>query len=203
MIGGSKAIIRHGFNTMTVTYCRKLQIGAAVLSLFFALLISAPPFVIAANNKEAFRNYTDKLKRFSIKIPVTMKVEEIGPDEIRIYHPNATLRINIAIDKRLKKTRPNAAAFFEAFKQNLKLETRQLEVLKEAKLKNLPGEQAYVIYAFTDKRGIRLMQLYQYYATQDRFFQLSITDRIEGFKNLEKIISEIHGSLKILKPDLK
>ncbi|MGC8657610.1 MAG: hypothetical protein ACP5U1_00905 [Desulfomonilaceae bacterium] len=147
--------------------------------------------------------FTDKLKRFSIKIPITMKIQEMSPNEIRIYHPNATLRINIEIDKRLKKDPPNAAAFFRAFKHNLELETRQFKVLKEGRLENLPGEQGYLTYAFTDKRGMRLMQLYQYYATEDRFFQLSITDRLEGFKNLEKLISDIHRSLKILKPDLK
>ena len=87
--------------------------------------------------------------------------------------------------------------------RNLKLETKQPEILKEGSSKNIKGAQAYLIYAFTDKRGIRLMQLCQYYATEDRFLQLIITDRIEGFRNLEKIISEIHESFKILKPNLQ
>ncbi len=181
----------------------RLYISSIVLSLLLVVSIFPSGNLSAAPNNSAFKTYTDPLKRFSIKFPSTMKVEEPNPDEIRIYHPNATFRINISIENRLKKGPPDATAFIKAFKQNLKLETKQPEILKEGSSKNIKGAQAYLIYAFTDKRGIRLMQLYQYYATEDRFLQLIITDRVEGFKNLEKIISEIHESFKILKPRLQ
>ena len=181
----------------------RLYISSIILTLFLVVSIFPSGNLSAAPNISAFKTYTDPLNRFSIKFPATMKVEEPNTDEIRIYHPNATFRINISIENRLKKGPPDATAFIKAFKQNLKLETKQPEILKEGSSKNIKGAQAYLIYAFTDKRGIRLMQLYQYYATEDRFLQLIITDRIEGFKNLEKIISEIHESFKILKQRLQ
>ncbi len=190
-------------NKMTKECFRKSNVMAGIMVLF--LMAWGFPFhnALAAAGSKAFKTYTDPLKRLSIKFPATMKVEEPNPNEIRIYHPNATFRINISIENRLKKGPPDATAFIKAFKQNLKLETKQPEILKEGSSKNIKGAQAYLIYAFTDKRGIRLMQLCQYYATEDRFLQLIITDRIEGFRNLEKIISEIHESFKILKPNLQ
>ncbi len=181
----------------------RLYISSMILVLFLVISILPSGNLSDASETSAFKTYTDPSKRFSIKFPSTMKVEEPNPDEIRIYHPNATFRINISIENRLKKGPPDATAFIKAFKQNLKLETKQAEILKEGSSKNIKGAQAYLIYAFTDKRGIRLMQICQYYATEDRFLQLIITDRIEGFRNLEKIISEIHESFKILKPNLK
>ena len=190
-------------NKMTKVCFRKSNVMAGILVLFLMAWGFPSHNALAAAGSKAFKTYTDPLKRFSIKFPATMKVEESNPDEIRIYHPNATFRINISIENRLKKGPPDTTAFIKAFKPNLKLETKQLEILKEGSSKNIKGAQAYLIYAFTDKRGIRLMQLCQYYATEDRFLQLIITDRIEGFRNLEKIISEIHESFKILKPNLQ
>jgi hypothetical protein len=190
-------------NKMTKECFRKSNVMAGILVLFLMAWGFPSHNALAAAGSKAFKTYTDPLKRFSIKFPATMKVEEPNPDEIRIYHPNATFRINISIENRLKKGPPDATAFIKAFKQNLKLETKQPEILKEGSSKNIKGAQAYLIYAFTDKRGIRLMQLCQYYATEDRFLQLIITDRIEGFRNLEKIITEIHESFKILKPNLQ
>ncbi len=181
----------------------KLYIATILAALFQVVLIFPSGNLSAAPNTNAFKTFKDPLNRFSIKFPATMKVEDSNPDEIRIYHPNATFRINITIEKRLKKGPPDATAFINAFKQNLKLETQQPEILKEGRSKTIKGAQAYLICAFTDKRGIRLMQLCQYFATEDRFLQLIIMDKIEGFKNLEKIISEIHDSFTILKPDLK
>lgn len=178
-------------------------ITSIITALILVVLIFLSVALSGAPSDGSFKIFKDKLNRFSIKIPVTMEIHYSNPDEIRIYHPKATFRINISIEKRLKEGKPDATAFMQAFKQNLKLETNQLKILKEGQSSTLPGAQAYLIYSYADKRGIRLMQLYQYYATNDRFFQLFITDRVEGFKNLEKVISDIHGSLKILKPDLK
>jgi len=190
-------------NKMAKAGLGKLYIATIIAAIFLAVLIFTSGNLSAASNANAFKTFKDPLNRFSIKFPATMKVQDSNPDEIRIYHPNATFRIKISVEKRLKKGPPDATAFINAFKQNLKLETKQPEILKEGRSKTIKGTQAYLICEFTDKRGIRLMQLCQYYSTEDRFLQLIIMDRVEGFKNLEKIISEIHDSFTILKPDLE
>jgi len=157
---------------------------------------------VTAQESKAFRIYKDPLGRFSLKFPITMKVREISANEVNIYHPKASFRINVSIEKSLKKGKPDAAAFIKAFKQNLKLETKDPKIIKEGEAPGIKGAQAFIIYSYTDKRGIRLTQLCQYYSTESRFLQLIISDRAEGFKNLESVISEIHASLRILKPNL-
>lgn len=176
------------------------------------LLVAIPTLVIVlsllfqghvtAQESKAFRIYKDPLGRFSLKFPITMKVREISANEVNIYHPKASFRINVSIEKSLKKGKPDAAAFIKAFKQNLKLETKDPQIIKEGSAHGMEGAQAFIIYSYTDKRGIRLTQLCQYYSTESRFLQLIISDRAEGFKNLESVISEIHASLRILKPNL-
>jgi hypothetical protein len=47
------------------------------------------------------------------------------------------------------------------------------------------------------------VQLVQYYVTEDRLLQMIISDRPEGFRNLQKVIRQIHQSLRIMKPALK
>lgn len=168
-----------------------------LLTVFF--LVSSN--VLATSN--AFVPYKDSLGRFSLDFPGTMQVQAKNPDDVLIFHPNATFRINILIEKRPKKVQPDATAFMNAFKENLKQEAKQSEILKEGRSTSIDGAQAYLIYTFTDKRGIRMMQLCQFYATEDLFLQLIINDRAEGFKNLEQVISRIHESFRILKPDLK
>ena len=157
----------------------------------------------SAVSPDAFKVYSDPLGRYSLKYPSTMKVQNSNPNEALIYHPEATFRISIAIEKRIKRGPPNVAGFLEAFKKNLKMETAELEILKEGKASNIEGAQAYLSYAFTDKRGIRVVQLCQYYSSENWFLQLIISDKQEGFKNLEPIISEIHKSFRILKPSLE
>jgi hypothetical protein len=174
-------------------------VAIPALIVVMSLLIAGH---VAAQESNAFKIYKDPLGRFSLKFPTTMKVRQISPDEVNIYHPKASFRINISIEKSLKKGKPDAGAFIKAFKQNLKLETKDPKIIKEGEAPGIKGAQAYIIYSYTDKRGIRLTQLCQYYSTESRFLQLIITDRAEGFKNLESVISEIHASLKILKPNL-
>ncbi len=174
-------------------------VAIPALIIVMSLLIEGH---VAAQESNAFRIYKDPLGRFSLKFPVTMKVRQISADEVNIYHPKASFRINISIEKSLKKGKPDAAAFIKAFKQNLKLETKDPQIIKEGEAPGIKGAEAFIIYSYTDKRGIRLTQLCQYYSTEGRFLQLIITDRAEGFKNLESVISEIHASLRILKPNL-
>jgi hypothetical protein len=191
---------------MTICISKKLIletmwriVAIPALIIFVSLLIECH---VTAQELNAFRIYKDPLGRFSLKFPITMKVRQISADEVNIYHPKASFRINISIEKSLKKGKPDAAAFIKAFKQNLKLETKDPQIIKEGEAPGIKGAQAFIIYSYTDKRGIRLTQLCQYYSTEGRFLQLIITDRAEGFKNLESVISEIHASLRILKPNL-
>ena len=156
-----------------------------------------------AASPEAFKTYKDPLGRYSLKYPSTMKVQDSNPDDVLIYHPQATLRISVAVEERRKKGPPDATGFMEAFKKNLKTETKELEILKEGKTPQIKGAQGYVSYAFTDKRGMRLVQLCQYYASEDWFLQLIISDKQEGFSNIEPVISEIHKSLLINKPSVQ
>ena len=88
-------------------------------------------------------------------------------------------------------------------KKRLQEEMKNVSVLGEGKLANLKGSQGYVAVSFTDKKGTQLVQMVQYDVSEDRFLQMTISDRPEGFKNLETVIRKIHQSLKILNPKLK
>ncbi len=150
-----------------------------------------------------FTKYIDPEQRFSFDYPSTMKVHTAGNDEVRITHPGATLRITVLIEKRRRTATASAELLLDAFKKTLKAEMKDAAVLEEGKLPGLEGSQGYIVCSFTDLRGIKLVQLVQYYVTEDRVLQMIISDRPEGFKNLEKVIRKIHQSLRILNPKLK
>jgi hypothetical protein len=150
-----------------------------------------------------FTRYTDPAQRFSFEYPSTMRVRTAGKDEVRVIHPGATLRIMVLVEKRRRPGKASAELLLEAFKKTLKVEMKDVAVLEEGKLPGLPGAQGYVICSFKDLRGIQLVQLVQYYVTEDSLLQMTISDRPEGFKNLVKVVRKIHQSLRILKPKLK
>jgi hypothetical protein len=85
----------------------------------------------------------------------------------------------------------------------LQEEMKKVSVLGEGKLEGLQGSQGYVAASFTNQKGVQMVQMVQYYVSEDRFLQMTFSDRAEGFKNLETVIRKIHQSLKILKPKLK
>ena len=150
-----------------------------------------------------FTQYTDPGRRFILDYPATMKVEAENPDQVIIYHPNAALRISVFVEKRPRKAPGSADSLLRIFKKNLKESMADVSILEEGKLPGLGGSQGYIICAFTNKKGLKLVQLVQYYVTEDRTLQLTISDRPEGFKNLANAIREIHRSLRIVDPQLR
>ncbi|MBI5250661.1 MAG: hypothetical protein HY912_14315 [Desulfomonile tiedjei] len=159
-------------------------------------------FAESSFSQKAFKQYTDGAGRFTFEYPSTMTVKNQGPDEVKIYHPAATLRISAFVQDRPKKSPPKAEAVADLF-EKLKQEMKDCTVIEQGKLAGLDGAQGYNIYSFRDHRGMELVQLVQYFIAEDRVLQMIISDRTEGFKNLEKVIRKIHNSLKILNPKLK
>jgi hypothetical protein len=170
--------------------------------LFAVLCLVAIPSH-GAGIPEGFKQYTDPLKRFSFDYPATMRVATKGPNEIKVLHPKATLLITVFIEERPRRSVPAASVLLEAFKKKLGEEMKELKVLEEGELPGLKGSQGYVICVFRDSRNLQLVQLVQYYVTEDRLLQMIISDRPEGFRNLQKVIRQIHQSLRITKPALK
>jgi hypothetical protein len=150
-----------------------------------------------------YEQYLDPAGRFSFEYPATMKLQSKGIDEVKIYHPAASFRISVFVEQRRGGSNLTAEVLLAALKKRLKEEMKNVSVLGEGKLPGLQGSQGYVAVSFTDKKGTQLVQMVQYYVSEDRFLQMTISDRPEGFKNLETVIRRIQQSLKILKPKLK
>ncbi len=150
-----------------------------------------------------YKQYIDPAGRFSFEYPATMKLETVSNDEVKIYHPAASFRISTFVGQIQGKSKLTADLLLAALKKRLQEEMKNVSVLGEGKLAGLQGSQGYVAVSFTDKKGVGLVQMVQYYVADDRFLQMTISDRPEGFKNLEIVIRKIHQSLKILKPKLK
>ncbi len=167
--------------------------------LFLLLLI---PLSASATDK-GLKQYTDPDGRFIFDYPATMKLESHGKDEIRISHPNASLRIAIFIEKRETKKTLSSDELLETFKKNIKGNMKNVAFLEQGKAPNISGVQFYFVCSFTNSKGAQIVQLVQYYVTLDKILQMTISDRPEGFKNLLQIIRKIHHSLRILKPSLK
>jgi hypothetical protein len=153
--------------------------------------------------EEGYAHYADPQRRFALDYPATMKVSAPAPDELKISHPGATLRITVFVEKRPDKGPPNALLLLEALKKKLKEEMKDVVILEEGKAPGLTNAQAYLICSFKDRRGIQLVQLVQYYVSDDLLLRMIISDLPQGFKNLDKVIRKIHHSLKILNPKLK
>jgi hypothetical protein len=175
--------------------------------VLFCLFSAAICLFLAPGNsialEQGYKQYKDPRQRFTFDYPATMKVVAKNPDEVKISHPKATLRIRVFVEEKPKKRVPTAAALLETIKKNLKKELKSASILEEGTLPGLKGAQGYVICFFRDRRNMELVQLLQYYVTEDRHLQMIISDRPEGFKNLQKVIRHIHQSLRINKPNLK
>lgn len=153
--------------------------------------------------QEGFKTYVDPHSRFSIDYPSTMIIEAHSPDELNFSHPSASLRMSLDIIRRPnKKASKDVKAFMNAIRHNLKEEFKDVVIISEGSSKTDPS-QLYLLYSFTDKRGMKLTQLTQVYLADERILQLIISDRSEGFKNLDSLIERIHNSLKISKPSLE
>ncbi len=150
-----------------------------------------------------YRQYLDPAGRFSFEYPATMKLEMVSNDEVRVYHPAASFRISVFLEQRQGKRNLTAETMLAILKKRLQEEMKNVSVLGQGKLPDLSGSQGYIAVSFTDKKGIQLIQMVQYYVSEDRFLQMTISDRPAGFKNLETVIRKVQQSLKILKPKLK
>ncbi len=150
-----------------------------------------------------YKQYVDPAGRFSFEYPATMKLEAAQKDEVTVYHPATLFHISVSVRQLRGKSNLNADVLLAAWKKALQEEMKNVSVLGEGKLEGLQGSQGYVAASFTNKKGLQMVQMVQYYVSEDRFLQMSISDRAEGFKNLETVIRKIHQSLKILKPKLK
>ncbi len=177
---------------------RSLRILTLVL-LCTAEMLTANVFAVNGS----FTRYIDPEKRFAFDYPSTMNALVVSHDEVKIAHPRATLRITVLVEMRRRAVSASAEALVAAFKKTLKEEMKGSAVLEEGKLPGLEGSQGYIVCSFKDLKGIQLVQLIQYYVTEDRVLQMIISDRPEGFKNLEAVIRRIHHSLRILNPKLK
>ncbi len=168
--------------------------------LLLVLFIYSGPLVSTAIGADApFKRYADPAKRFTFEYPGTMKVEARDPDNVKVSHPGASLRITVVVEKRQRKRDATVEPFLAAFKKTLEKDMSQTTILEEGKLPGPSGSQGYVICAFKDQRGTRFVQLVQYCVSEGSLLQMTISDRPEGFKNLEKVIRKIHQSLKIEK----
>lgn len=179
---------------------RTIAIIVILVSLLFAALW-APNDGLSV--EPGFKQYTDPSRRFILDYPATMRVSAPSVNEVIIYHPRATLRVRIFVEKRPRKTVADAKTVLETFKRKLKEEKKDVTILEEGTLPGLEGSQGYLICSFKNRKGISLVQLVQYFVTQDRLLLLIISDRVEGFKNLAAVIRKIHRSLRIVDPKLR
>jgi hypothetical protein len=174
-----------------------------LLSLPATLAVLLTVMEAAFGAPQGFKQYTDPEGRFLFDYPAAMNIQATNPNEIRISHPQATLRITVFIESRPRKAKPNAEALLAAFKQGLQESAKDAKIIKEGKLAGMEGSQGFVICSFTNRNGVQLVQLVQYYVSEDRSLQMTISDRPEGFRNLAKVIAIVHESLRIVKPALK
>ncbi len=148
--------------------------------------------------EEGFKRYTDPGHRFSFDYPATMQARAVGKDEVRVFHPGATLRIAVVAEKRSSNQKPNVKPLLEAIKQEMAKETKDFSVLKEGKHPGSDDDsQGYLVCAYKNDRGWWWVSLVQYFVTKDWTLQLTISDRDEGFKNVLKIIAVIHESFTV------
>lgn len=180
-------------NTLSITIAG-LFLGACLLML--------PPATGLAQDA-LYKHYTDPEGRFGFDYPSTMKVQTPSNDEVKVYHPGAGFRITVFVEKSPGKSKLTASNLLAASKKQLEEEAREVSVIGQGKLPGIDGSQGYIVVSFRDARGTRLVQMVQYYVADDRFLQMTIADRAEGYKNLEPVVQKVHNSLKILKPQLK
>jgi hypothetical protein len=146
---------------------------------------------------DVFRTYRDPGGRYSFDYPRTMQVDKPTPNAVRVFHPKATLRIWVFLESR-KGTRSTAVKpLIEAFKERLDRQMSDVRILEEGSLFPKQASEGFVICNFTDRRGITLTQLVQYFLTSRTIIQLVISDRPQGFKNLEPVIRRIHRSVRV------
>jgi hypothetical protein len=181
----------------------KSALSKTILGLFLGtwLLVLFPATGLAQDAR--YKQYIDPEGRFSFEYPATMKVQSANNDEVKVYHPGAGFRISVFVEKHPGKSKLTAPNLLAASKKQLEEQASDVSVIGQGKLPGIEGSQGYIVVSFRDARGTRLVQTVQYYVVDDRFLQMTIADRAEGYKNLEPVVQRVHNSLKILKPQLK
>lgn len=178
-----------------------LLVGA--LTILITVSTTIVPAQQARPIERGFARYTDPAGRFSLDYPATMKVETAQPEEVKIYHPGASLRITIFVARRKNQKVRDADLLLAIFRKRMQEEMKDFSILEEGKLAGLAGSQGYLICSFRDPRGIQLVQVVQYVVAKDRLLQVIISDRPEGFKNLADVIRKVHRSLHVTDALLK
>jgi hypothetical protein len=196
----------YGFHFVTTILRTNLMISRRLVVVLFSVVIGLACLMTTepvTATEPGYTHYVDPQQRYALDYPSTMKIRKPNPKEIEIFHPRATLRITVSVEKRQDKQPPNARLLIEALKKKLKEEQKNVTIVEQGKAPGMAGAQAYMICSFKDNRGMRFVQLIQYYVSKDRLLLMIISDRLQGFKNLETVIRKIHHSLKILNPKLK
>lgn len=170
-----------------------------------AIALSCVPAIAAQPSGQdgAYKRYADPQRRFAFEYPATMNVQAPNPNEVKIFHPQASFRIAVFVTERQSKAAISAEQLLEALTKRLQEEMQDVSILQRGKLPGLAGSQAYLVVSFKDPKGMQLVQLVQYYVAPDRSLQLTISDRPQGFKNLASVIKRVHHSLRILAPALR
>ncbi|MCA1959274.1 MAG: hypothetical protein LDL33_00660 [Desulfomonile sp.] len=149
-----------------------------------------------------YTQYRDPLGRFAFDYPSTMEVRSTNPDQVSIFHPSASLRISVFVEKRARRGEAKAGPFLASFKERLKLDMKDAVVLDESEAQK-GSDSGHLVCAFKDRRGLEHVQLVHYVVGEDKVLQMIISDRPSGFANLEPVIRKVHGSLQILGRGLK
>ena len=100
---------------------------------FFGILIcgvlmwpgGVPPIGAATGSDSGYKRYEDPSGRFSFEYPATMKIRATSADHVKVWHPKATLRINIFVQKRPRKRDPRVRPVLEALKSGLKQDMKE------------------------------------------------------------------------------
>jgi hypothetical protein len=193
----NKAVSRHNPT-------QGLPAGSLLSIILLGVYALAVPSDNAAHGmQEGYKKFVDPSGRYALEYPATMSPDSVNVDEFKFIHPEASLRITIIVQPRTQKGIIDEQALLDSLKQNLAENSQDASIVEEGRLPGLPGKQGYFVCSFKDKRGVKVMQLVQYYVSNDKMLQLIISDRPQGFINVEKVIRRIHRSLKVLKPDLK
>jgi len=181
---------------------RAIIIGALCLMLAAPLWTFFSTAHASHAQETGYKKYVDPRGRFSFDYPASMRRDQTAADEVKFSHPSASLRIAVFVESRQDKKPVDSQGLMESVKKNLSQVSKDAAILEQGQLPELPGAQGYLVCTFKDKNGRKVMQLVQYYVAADKMFQMIISDRPQGFLNVEKVIRHIHRSLKILKPSL-
>jgi hypothetical protein len=192
--------------SMTFSTSRSGLAGSLAALVFLCLMAFTSVWATTGTvpaEEALYKQYTDPQRRFILDYPATMKIRSTSPDEVQFYHPGASFRISVFIEKRQSKPRLTAEDLIAVLKKELEKEMREVTVLGQGKLPGLDGSQGYVMVSYKDPKGRHRVDLVQYYVSGNRILQLTISDSPVGFKNLESVIRRVHHSLRIIDPKLE